>query len=829
MDELPTTPVRLILGQSQQHERESENRLKERNSRSFHSLSNADIPAESNSSFISPGSSQFVVHPQESLNQKEDLQEDSDLSIDYGRTPARNNNNNTNPLEKIDINKMFDDDKSDVGLNHDNENANRTDKHVLELNYSPIRVEMNSPEKQSDKGTDKDENDKESSHINKKLKLQLESVPDLKQISTEGAAKDKEEIMSSPMAIDMIDTNISPNKFIMNDGVARNDSFNINTDKLNLENEINEKQEEEDFIKSNSNNAVNTDNDDNDKEYEENDITNSHINRLTPLYETSVRDLNYNENERNHCGDDSKLDVRHDNFQIVARRNEELTDQIYHLNQKVNTLISQNESISFQYEKLNKNHQQLIDSSNEKVEKLSTERENNISKVEKFKKRIKELNTEIKVLNSNQKILQEKYDDSITDLNNLRSEHENTVNTLHINEKNLNEKNVELENVKEELRTNVDKLSEYQAMVNELNSCITELNDKIESTNIVLKSKETELDNLKLSLKETLSISKDFNDSELVTQLNELISTKNSLQLELNDLNNLNSDNLKTLQDKLIENENTLRLKDAEMDSLNNELNELKKQIASKDDEFKIWQSKYENVEDEAKIRNAEVTELNRDIDDLRESNLHLQETITELENKVHDLENEYDLEKENFEKTSLELESLQLKNSNIQAEHIKELENLHENLMSLQNELKFSSDRIATLTKENEILKEQNNSNNNSVTLSNNQKDKDDEQIKLLRKQLQDWKEKYEAKEKDTNKRLKLLAEDLYIQYSSKHEQKVKLLKKGYENKFQSKFDQLNLENKSLSEEIEQLKKQLDSERKEKQDLLKLLENEKK
>ena len=68
-----------------------------------------------------------------------------------------------------------------------------------------------------------------------------------------------------------------------------------------------------------------------------------------------------------------------------------------------------------------------------------------------------------------------------------------------------------------------------------------------------------------------------------------------------------------------------------------------------------------------------------------------------------------------------------------------------------------------------------------------------------------------------------------MYIQYSSKHEQKVKLLKKGYENKYQNKFDQLNLENKTLSEEIEQLNKQLSSEKEEKQELLKLLENEKK
>ncbi|AJU08762.1 BMC_2a_G0051030.mRNA.1.CDS.1 [Saccharomyces cerevisiae] len=821
MNEVPTTPVRLILGQAQQREQNSENCSQERNPRTFNS--------EPDSSFNSPGSSQFVIHPHEPLEKEKDEKQDLDRSIDYGRSSALNNKNNANPLENIDINKMFDDKKSDSGTNDDKGGASTSDKHVLALNYSPIRVEMNSSEKRSDKNVDVDENDKESSHINKKLKLQLESVPDLKQSSTKDIINDKEEIMSSPMAIDMIETNISPNKFIINDGVERNDSFNINTDTLKLENDINEKQQEEDFIKSNSNNVVNIDNAYKEKEDEENDITNSHINRLTPLYETSARESNSNEEGRNGYDDDNQLDIRHDNFQIVAKRNEELTDQIYHLNQMLNSLISKNESLSFQYEKLNKNHQLLIDSTNEKLDKLNTERESDIAKVEKFKKRIKELNTEIKVLNSNQKILQEKFDASITEVNHIKGEHENTVNTLQQNEKILNDKNVELENMKAELKGNNDKLSEYETTLNDLNSRIVQLNDKIESTDIVLKSKENELDNLKLSLKETLSISKDFNDSDLIAQINELISTKNNLQQKMDDLNNLNDDNLKVVQDKLIKNEETLKLKEAEIDSLNSEMDELKKQITTKDDEFKMWQSKYETVEDEAKIRNAEVTELNGDIEDLKESKLHLEETITELENKVHKLENECELEKQKFEKTSLELESLQLKNSNIQAEHIKELENLHENLISLQNELKISSDRITTLTKENEVLMEQNNNNNNSVTLSNDQKDRDDEKIKSLGKQVQDWKEKYEAKEKDTNKRLKLLAEDLYIQYSSKHEQKVKLLKKGYENKYQNKFDQLNLENKTLSEEIEQLNKQLSSEREEKQELLKLLENEKK
>lgn len=246
MDELPTTPVRLIIGEPQQREQESGNSLQQHKQPVSHSDSHA--VSDSNYEFSSPGSSQFIIHPHEPLSKKREFPEDLDRSIDYGRTPPRNSNTNNNPLENIDINKMFDDTKPAAGATRVDETEDSNGKHVFALNDSPIRIEMSSPEKQSDKSSNEGEENKHNGHVNKKLKLQLESVPDLKRSSTENGTNNKEEIMSSPMAIDMIDTNVSPNKFILNDGIARNESFSINADKLNLENDINDKQEEEDFI-----------------------------------------------------------------------------------------------------------------------------------------------------------------------------------------------------------------------------------------------------------------------------------------------------------------------------------------------------------------------------------------------------------------------------------------------------------------------------------------------------------------------------------------------------------------------------------------------------
>lgn len=164
-------------------------------------------------------------------------------------------------------------------------------------------------------------------------------------------------------------------------------------------------------------------------------------------------------------------------------------------------------------------------------------------------------------------------------------------------------------------------------------------------------------------------------------------------------------------------------------------------------------------------------------------------------------------------------------------------MEDLHESMSSLQSALKDNSDLVHTLKIENETLKSDLSRNEQMLKTATLEKDNkivsietegtDKEQtIISLKKQLDEWKQKYDSKENETNKRLKLLAEDLYIQYSSKHEQKVKLLKKGYESKYQGEISRLETQHMGLTQEVEQLTKQLEAEREEKRNLLNMLEN---
>ncbi|ODV59704.1 uncharacterized protein ASCRUDRAFT_17276, partial [Ascoidea rubescens DSM 1968] len=87
----------------------------------------------------------------------------------------------------------------------------------------------------------------------------------------------------------------------------------------------------------------------------------------------------------------------------------------------------------------------------------------------------------------------------------------------------------------------------------------------------------------------------------------------------------------------------------------------------------------------------------------------------------------------------------------------------------------------------------------------------------------IEGLKNKQISNERKTEERLRKLAEDLYVQYSKKHEQKVGILKKGYETKWQSKLNSAHTVNENLKREIQGIREELKTERKEKGELIKL------
>lgn len=347
------------------------------------------------------------------------------------------------------------------------------------------------------------------------------------------------------------------------------------------------------------------------------------------------------------------------------------------------------------------------------------------------------------------------------------------------------------------------KFSENENLVNEWrdkhNRILNELNSKkheIESLSEQLRQKSEELSDKNAEL---LNVEDEFKalHSHFEKEKTSWTEALREKDTEINDL-----------KQSLLKNET----KDADnMSKLKSELNENRQSLQQKIKELDIVQAELESKESES----------------------------SELSSKLADLAHSKHADTIALENARRELDNLKSKNGNIESEHLAELEKLHENMIQMESNLKLNVRTISDLTSkvadleskckslENEktILQLQVNDKsseanyNSSPNTDSNSKDPNLlAKVAELEKTLADV-------EKETNKKLQLLAEDLYIQYSSKHEQKVKMLKKGYETKYQDLLDKLTLENTALHDEVEQLQKVINTEREEKQALVKSLD----
>lgn len=764
-------------------------------------------------------SGDFKVHPHGLSNRKRLLHEREtspmgvDMSLDcIVRTNHSNNLDNVSEsdtkdvLDNIDINKMFGDTRES---NNHSKYENNQDP-VLKLNHSPIKVDISSPirltaENVGNQGSDEP--------VYKRPKLELDFAPNLQKPSNMC-----NEALTSPVAIEMIETKSNTNKFEQ----QQDERTTLEIQEAIIES-VNSPDYEYSSIDNRQRNVTETPKRDNSDDTPD-------LHKLTPLYSSGSmsNELHYEYIEPE---TKEKLEQEHDSFKIVTSRNEDLVDQLHILNKKVNRYLSNYESSEYKLKLLNADYSALsekyeneIEIANEEVTKMHEERSKLKERAEKLKKRLSETKDEVQMLNQNQRILQDKYDAVSKETDKWRSSYEEIKNKYRSVEDDSNSKLSKIESLSMELESLNSKIIEYEnqeaEFIKERNSSEKIYNDTKEQ--LFVKSKE--LNALQDTLDRTIS-EQQGNNGNLLKQVEELLIAKSELEINLEEQTTEYSKEKQSLREQLNTTEYQVTESKKSLFSADEKIILLQTQLTEKSQNLSSLNKEYEESNDHAEINKAEVEQLNTDINYLKESETRLKKTIINLEANIEEWSTKYQTQTVEFEKTSLELESLQLKSNNIESEHLAELEQLHENLSSLQHSFRENTDLISNLKKENsallndkEVLAENN-------TNSNESSDKNEKEIASLKKKIEEWKEKLQSKEQDTNKRLKLLAEDLYVQYSSKHEQKVKLLKKGYDSKYESKLDQLSLQNQGLVQEIEQIKHQLSSERKEKQTLLELLD----
>lgn len=536
------------------------------------------------------------------------------------------------------------------------------------------------------------------------------------------------------------------------------------------------------------------------------------------------------------------FDDEHTFLQKLIKRNNELTERLHILDIQHNQLINQYENISYSNKKL-KNESDVIEQKfeakikNMEDEKiiLQQEKQKLLDRFDNIKRKNSEFKDEIKMMSQNQSILQEKYDQQISEINNLKQlndeldsnyrtlkedmestdrEKEEQSKTIISLQEDISLKNTQVEQFKADQQTSDD---EKQKLLNDLKSLQNELKELIEEHNLLLSKNEG-------------------TNEEFKSQIDQLVLAKEHAERLLNEEKITNEEQISSLKQQVVELDDKVEAQKNIINQLETDNKQQVADITEKTNQLESLKNSLENTTDTAEISKAEVVQLNSEIKQLKLNETNLKDRIETIHKNVQDWKTKYESEKELYDKVSLELEKMTTKQSTIEDDHLADLEKVHEAMNSIQNDLAASDKTVSKLTEENKALQ-------NELISLKNQKDSTEQNINIeqakepsaeetnmqitdLQKQLEEARDQLIKNREEADNSIRLMADDLYNQYAAKHTQKVALLKKGFEKKFQTKFDKLSVDNEGLKDELEKLKAELQKEKTEKEKILNMLEN---
>lgn len=441
------------------------------------------------------------------------------------------------------------------------------------------------------------------------------------------------------------------------------------------------------------------------------------------------------------------------------------------------------------------------------IEKLTNEIERSAALENDYKEReryheqqIHELELKIKIEGEEKKSIQ----DQLTFLEKENSVHKETVE--------------DLTNQKISLK---EKLAASDQLIQEKEQIITEFSDKFHSEELTLSGFQAERDTLLTdlgALKETID--------DLKSQL----EIKKSEFLEI----------ITTLQTS----EKELLLKDSIITGVKGAVRTLQQEISSLKTSFSNESLQVQKLSvdlDEANelltIRKAEVAELNIELEQSRCEMNNLKSVIEEKNYQIEQLNDTITESSHALEFKNAKIQQLDDEIQKQESEHLAELESFHKEMSNVQSMLSSKSNELFKLREERDFLQREHDMlkyelgsvkedfSDSDVRISNLKLKLNETkaQCQSLEDTVQTLRAEKASFEKETEKRLQQLAEDLYIQYSKKHEQKVQVLKKNYESKWQHKVSKLESENERLRRDVEGLKSQLERENAEKNEIIKL------
>ncbi|KAH3663904.1 hypothetical protein WICMUC_005894 [Wickerhamomyces mucosus] len=540
---------------------------------------------------------------------------------------------------------------------------------------------------------------------------------------------------------------------------------------------------------------------------------------------------------------------------LIVQLNEEISrnkTSIYQLQEKIESLSLQNKQLSKENELMESEREIFknditdldgtIKDQNEKLVRQKTV-------IAKFRDRLLELSTQQK---SKERECEE-LTETITSQKRAIDILQSRVTDFEIHAQKLK---FSLEQESKQTSELTSKIAEYEADKVQLESQIF---TKEEAIKVLEVEKKGAIEQLNSNSTEALELN--CKVSDLINSLNHLNQEKDALSEEngilINKLEDLKKQfegeggrfesRSSELEALLTKSDANGQLKEVIIQGLKKGISTLHNSISDLNNEVLSQSSLCQNLEMQLSesnesliIRKAEVDELNNElkaskfeIERVKSLVLEKEGIISQLSSTLNDNIRIVKDHEDSVRKVHEEI-------NKIESEHIGELESLHSELSNLQSIIQTKSNEILTLKEEKskassemELLKYEL---DESMTESKSYKDKISAyQTELAEsKSVADEYRQYIQKlqtdnsglEKETEKRLQQLAEDLYIQYSKKHEQKVAVLKKGFENKWQSKLSKSENESEKLRREIEGLKTQLEKESAEKKHVIQLWDN---
>ncbi|CAH2086257.1 unnamed protein product [Euphydryas editha] len=412
-------------------------------------------------------------------------------------------------------------------------------------------------------------------------------------------------------------------------------SSQLNSQKVHYEKEVNQLQER--F------NAVSTEA----KAYKEEEIR---LNELLQEKQNCIKDLTLKLEML-------EVDVK-SNGELVIEKDRQLTQVTEELN-KTTDIKNKLE------EQLNKTNVE-INAIKQKYDNLLSNSSAEESLVNEQLKQLESVKSEMAILLNDKKILEDKYNDSSTEILNLKNQLEETTNKLKENIENLNELNkiigekdnlIKVQNDKNEISSNKEK---------QLEENITKLQKEVNENSVKLEEKQLEINKLNEIVLQTSQIQETV---KLLESENADLKSKHAVEIE--SLNNT----IKTLQNNISEQGKQLE----DLQSTKEKVNDLQQLLSKSDDDIK----KLTNINEAQKLNYEDLTrQLQHQFDEYKRESKSVKH---ELKNRINNYEKQL---QDSKDKISLELD----------------------NQNKLQSKLSESESKILELTKKLELLEIQEN-----------------------------------------------------------------------------------------------------------------------